>query len=261
MIMDPVAPIGLIFSQMAMFLLFTFIYLFIISVWILKGEIERWLLIRKYSPKENVSLWGKKCVLTTVFLLLKLCEWTNYGVSDDYTKRVMKLCTYLKEYYHETLHHISAAEPRNDRRGKDGWGEQGSAPVRNSISSLTLFTTASIWCTKKADCLLVNLLAIFKFPRDNELPYYLHPGQAALTVPAWWCHCLSVQEINYFIMGKILSEKSGRQIFIHNFKYDLKYITYQHSISEIYRRCYNVYTHLRAYTSWPNHFSYKEENI
>lgn len=44
-----------------------------------------------------------KKMCTDFFLLLKLCELTNYGVSNDYTKPVMKLCSFLQEYYHKTL--------------------------------------------------------------------------------------------------------------------------------------------------------------
>lgn len=59
----------------------------------------------------------------------------------------------------------------------------------------------------------MNLTAVFKFPRDNELPYYLHPGQEAPTVAVWLSHCLSVQELNYFIMRKTLSEKKKEANF------------------------------------------------
>lgn len=107
------------------------------------------MIINKKLIQSKGKCWFVKKMCTDFFLLLKLCKSTNYGVSNDYTKPVMTLCSFLQEYYHKTLIIISAGVPRNDGRGKDGWGEQGPALVRSSISSLTLFTIASIWCNKK----------------------------------------------------------------------------------------------------------------
>lgn len=93
----------------------------------------------------------------------------------------MRLSSFLKECYWDS-HHISADVQRSGRRvGTDLDRRTCSASaeaalLRNRTLSLILFTTASAQCHKKADCLLLNLITVFRFPRGNELPYYLHPG-------------------------------------------------------------------------------------
>lgn len=61
------------------------------------------MIINKKLIQSKGKCWFAKKTCTDFFLLLKLCESTNYGVFNDYTKTVMKLCSFLKEYYHESL--------------------------------------------------------------------------------------------------------------------------------------------------------------
>ena len=93
----------------------------------------------------------------------------------------MRLSSFLKECSWDS-HHISMDVRRSGRRVGTDLDRRtrpacsSGCPVRNGTLSLILFTTASAPCHKKADCLLVSLITVFKFPRGNELPYYLHPG-------------------------------------------------------------------------------------
>ena len=122
------------------------------------------------------------------------------------------------------------------------WEEGGDGPRQKDLLCLQqrlpcwetghyhwYYLQLPVQCHKKQTAFYSVLLL---FSDSQEATNFLITcTQAPFTAPVL-CHCLSAQESKYFIMGKILSGKVRRQIVIHNFKYNLKNITYEHSMSE-----------------------------
>jgi len=147
----------------------------------------------------------------------------------------MRLSSFLKECSWDS-HHISTDVQRSGRRvGTDLDRRTCSAYSRGCPAEKQDIITDIIYnyhCSViKKQTAFYSVLLLFSNSQE-AMNFLITCTQAPFTAPVL-CHRLLAQESKYFIMGKVLSGKVRRQIVIHNFKYDLKNITYEHSMSEM----------------------------